>query len=116
MKYIKYFIKIKELTETHWNDLELNKKVYGFQIQKGTTWKKGLSKDQIREFENSVGFQLPEILRDYYTVMNGVNKKQINIYGSLGCEPLYSQNIYSFPDDIQAIKDVREWIYKANKM
>jgi hypothetical protein len=106
MKYIKDFIKIKELTENYWDNIELNKKIYGFQIQKGTKWKKGLSENQINEFENTMGFKFPEILRDYYTIMNGVDKRQINIFGSSGCEHLYSQNIYSFPDDIQAIKNL----------
>ena len=114
MKYIKDFIKIKYLTENHWNNIELNEMVYGFKIQKGTKWKKGLSENKIIEFENIMGFEFPEILKDYYTVMNGVDNKQINLFGNSGHEYSYSQIIYSFPDDIPAIKDLIKWIYEAN--
>ena len=86
MKYIKDFIRIKKLTENHWGNIELNEMVYGFQTQKGTKWKTGLSEDQIAEFENIMGFEFPEILKDYYTVMNGVDNKQINLFGNSGQE------------------------------
>ena len=114
MKYIKDFIKIKKLTENYWGNIELNEKVYGFQAQKGTKWKKGLSENQITEFENIMGFEFPEILKDYYTVMNGVDNQQINLFGNSGYEYSYSQTIYSFPDDIQTIKNLIKWIYETN--
>jgi hypothetical protein len=116
MKYIADFVKLKELTENYWDNVDLNKKIYGFQIQKGTKWKKGLSEDQINEFEKTMGFKFPEILRDYYTVMNGVDKEQINVFGNSGYKYSYSQNIFSFPDEIQIIKDLIMWIYEENKI
>ena len=116
MKYIDEFLKIKELTENYWNNIELKKGTYGFQVQKGTRWKNGLSKNEINEFENIMGFKFPEILEDYYTVMNGVDREQVNVYGNSGESYSYFQNIYSYPDDIETIKKLIKWIYEENKV
>jgi hypothetical protein len=49
MKYINEFKKIKELTENYWNNVKVDKNIYGFQIQQKTKWKNGLSKNEIIE-------------------------------------------------------------------
>jgi hypothetical protein len=116
MKCIDEFLKIKELTENYWNNIELENDIYGFQIQKRTKWKNGLSKNEIIEFENIMGFKFPEILEDYYTVMNGVDKEQINVYGNSGEPYSYSQNIYGYPNDIETIKKLTKWVYEENKI
>lgn len=46
--------------------------------------------------------------------MNGVDLPTINIYGSSGSEPTYSNNFYSYPKDLEAIKEQINWIYKSN--
>jgi hypothetical protein len=115
MKYINEFNKIKELTENYWNNIQLDKNIFGFQIQPQTKWKNGLSKNEIMEFENIMGFKFPEILFDYYTVMNGVDKNQKNLYGGK-CDPKYSKELYSFPDDVNKIKNLIQWIYEENKI
>ncbi|MHC6202141.1 hypothetical protein ACYULU_02990 [Breznakiellaceae bacterium SP9] len=93
----------------------MNKNIYGFQIQPQTKWKNGLSRNEIREFENTMGLKFPEILFDYYTVMNGINKDQKNLYGGK-YEPKYSTGLYSFPDDINEIKNLIQWIYEENEI
>jgi hypothetical protein len=62
-----------------------------------------------------MGFKFPEVLFDYYTVMNGVDKEQKNLYGGK-YEPEYSKNFYSFPDDINKINKLIQWIYEENKI
>jgi len=114
MKYINDFLKIKECSENIWNKKSINKQVYGFQIQRGTKWKKGLSENELLEFQNIMGFEFPEILRDYYSVMNGVDKDQINVFGNSGKKYSYSKSLYSFPDDLQIIKKLIQWIYEEN--
>ncbi|MDR0434573.1 MAG: hypothetical protein LBH21_05850 [Gracilibacteraceae bacterium] len=92
----------------------MNKKIYGFQIQKETKWKNGLSENQLAEFQGIMGYEFPEILRDYYTVMNGVDMDQINVYGNSGLPCAYSKILYSFPDEVNIIKDLIQWIYAEN--
>ena len=116
MKYIEDFVNIKEITENYWNSKSINKKVYGFQIQKGTKWNNGLSEQEIIEFQNIMGFEFPEILKDYYTVMNGVDKEQINVYGDSGEQYSYSKMLYGFPKDIQIMNDLIQWIYDENEI
>jgi hypothetical protein len=114
MKYINDFMEIKKLSEKNWGKKSIDKYIYGFQIQKDTKWKKGLSENEINEFQNIIGFEFPEILKDFYTVMNGVDKDQINVYGNSGEAYSYSKKLYSFPDDIQIIKELIQWIYDEN--
>ena len=40
MKYLKEFANIKEISEKYWENIAINNKIYGYQIQKGTKWKK----------------------------------------------------------------------------
>ena len=116
MKYIKDFIRIKKISEKYWKNITLNNNTYGFQIQRGTKWNDGLSENQLIEFQNNMGFEFPEMLKDYYTVMNGVDKEQINVFGNSGVQYSYSKILYSFPNDINIINDLIQWIYKANKI
>ena len=116
MKYLKDFIRLKKCTENYWNNKSIQEEIYGFQIQKGTKWNNGLSEEQIIEFQNIMGFEFPEILKDYYTVMNGIDKNQINVFGNSGEPYSYSKNIYGFPDDIKIIKDLIQWIYKEKEI
>jgi hypothetical protein len=96
MKYLKDFIRLKKCTENYWNNKSIQEEIYGFQIQKGTKWNNGLSEEQIIEFQNIMGFKFPEILKDYYTVMNGVDKNQINVFGNSGKPYSYSKKYIWF--------------------
>jgi len=116
MKYIVEFTNIKEISEKYWENITINNKIYGYQIQKGTKWKKGLSINQLEEYQNIMGFEFPEILKDFYTIMNGIDKEQVNIYGNSGYKYSYSKEFYSFPDDIKNIKKIIKLIYNENNI
>ena len=113
---IEFFEDLKSKSEEYWGMIELNENVYGFQTQKGTLWKKGLTEEQIASFENEVEIAFPEGLKNYYRVMNGVNQAAINIYGNSGEKPAYSNNFYSYPEDVEKIKEKIQWIYAAKNI
>ena len=114
MKYYKHFQNLKKWTEYLWSNIEIDHKIYGFQVQKETKWNKGLSREELIEFEKNIGFKFPEILLDYYKVMNGTDKDQINVYGNSGEDYSYKKLIYSFPDHVEEIKNLIQGIYYEN--
>ncbi|GHV24839.1 hypothetical protein AGMMS4952_01220 [Spirochaetia bacterium] len=59
MHHINSFTEIKLLTENLW-DRKKPDKMYGYQFQQKTKWKKGLSDDEIAAFENSMLIDHPE--------------------------------------------------------
>lgn len=93
-----------------WAEKELDNNVYGFQIQKGTGWNKGLNENEILEFERALGVSFPEVYKDYLRVMNGTDKDTINIYGNSGEPYAYGVGYYSFPKDVEVIKGRIKWV------
>ena len=113
---ISSFEKIKTLSEEKWKNLELEE-CWGFQIQKNSKWKDGLSENELNEFENQLGFKFPDSLKNFYRTMNGLNKPGINISGNLKNEiPTFRSTFYSFPNDLELIKEKIDWILDSNNI
>jgi len=110
---ISFFETIKRESEKFWADTLPNKGIYGFQIQQDSKWRSGLSDTELQEFENAVGFSFPTLLRNYYKTMNGLTKPGINLYGNSGTPPAFCSVFYSYPDDLQLIKENIDWNYEA---
>src|SRR5688572_18202983 len=110
-----FFITIKELSNKFWETASINQVIYGFQIQRGTKWKEGLTNKQLQEFESILGFTFPNPLRNYYTTMNGLDKPGINIYGNSGHSYTYRPVFYSYPGDLRIIKEYIDSIFEANQ-
>jgi hypothetical protein len=51
-----FFHWLKKESEKQWENIEINKVIYGFQLQKGTKWLPGLTDAQITEYEKLLGF------------------------------------------------------------
>ena len=113
---IEFFQDLKLKSEKYWETVKLDKDIYGFQTQQSTKWNKGLTAEQIDSLESEMGLKLTEGLRNYYSVMNGVNLESINIYGSSGEEQTYYSNFYSYPKDLDRIKEQCKWIYESNNV
>lgn len=113
MDEIDKFRKIKEQSEKLWEHITLDS-CYGFQIQEGSKWKEGLTDSQISSFEEEMGFSFSETLRNYYKVMNGLDKPGINVYGYSDVPFAYQPKFYSYPDDVELIKEYINWIFNAN--
>ncbi len=109
------FEKIKALSEKEWENIEYDE-CWGFQIQQNSKWRKGLNEIELNQFEQEIGFQFPNSLRNFYKTMNGLNKPGINFSGDLKSEPTFRSTFYSFPEDLEIIKDQINWILESNKM
>lgn len=113
---VSFFQEIKKISEEYWKESEINPKIYGFQIQKETRWREGLTDDKIAEFEQELGLSFSDSLKNFYRVMNGLSKPGINVFGSDGNDPSFQPIYYSFPDDLEEIKDSINWIYESNNL
>lgn len=113
---LEFFEIIKKLSNEYWENSEINTGVYGFQIQKDTKWRVGLSDNEINEFENELGYKFPTALRNFYATMNGLDKKGINVYGNSGEDYTYRPIYYSYPDDLEIIKESIQWVYEETNM
>ena len=111
---VEYFRAIKNLSEKYWSDIEINPNTYGYQIQKNSKWKQGLTEQQLKEFEKELAIEFPIELKNFYRVMNGLDKPGINVFGSNGDDPGYNPVYYSYPDDLEEIRENINWIYESN--
>jgi hypothetical protein len=113
---ISTFEELKKLSEKKWETEELTA-CWGFQIQKNSKWNDGLSEDQLNDFETQVGFKFSQPLRNFYRVMNGLNKPGINISGDLNTQsPTFRSVFYSYPKDLGLIKEQINWILESNEL
>jgi hypothetical protein len=113
---IDFFETVKRLSEKYWSTTDINKELYGFQIQKNTKWKDGLTDNQIADFEEHLKIEFPKGLRNFYKTMNGLDKPGVNVFGSDGNEHTFSPVYYSYPDDIEVIEEKIEWILESNNL
>ena len=107
----RFFSWLKKLSEKVWENVEPREGIFGFQTQRETKWIEGLFDEEIEEYESELGFVFPEIYKFYLRTMNGTDKPAINIYGD-GESVAYAPNYYSFPRDLEIIKDKIQWIYR----
>lgn len=111
-----FFETVKRQSEIYWATTDINKGLYGFQIQRNTKWKDGLTDNQIDDFEKKLNIKFSKGLKNFYKSMNGLDKPGINVYGNDGTEHTFSPVYYSYPDDIELIKEKIEWILEANNL
>ncbi len=111
---IEYFEKIKILSEKYWQETNINENLSGFQVQKESKWKDGLSENQLVDFQVKLNIEFPNELKNFYRTMNGLDKKGINVFGKNCFTPSLQPIYYSFPEDLELIKDKIEYVYKSN--
>jgi len=105
-----FFQWLKKMSEKFWENVEMKRGVFGFQTQKETKWLEGLLEEEITEYESELGFALPEIYKFYLRNMNGTDKPAVNNYGDSETAA-YASDYYSFPRDLEIVKDRIKWIY-----
>ncbi|WP_379968156.1 SMI1/KNR4 family protein [Epilithonimonas sp. UC225_85] len=103
---------IKQKSEAHWLKKELDV-CWGYQIQKGTTWRKGLSEKELEDFQNLINIKFPQSLKNFYLTMNGLDKLGINVNGGEE-KPTFYPTFYSYPEDIAIIKEQIEIAFSYN--
>ena len=108
-----FFTWLKAESEKLWGEKEIDGGMYGFQFQKGTKWLDGLTDDEIAEYEHEIGFKFPEIYKIYLRNMNGTDKQAINVYGESGEPYQHMVGFYSYPRDLEIVKDRINWILES---
>ena len=99
---------LKNATERKWSSLTIDPSIYGFQFQRGTRWMPGLSHEQIAGYEDVLGTKFPDDFRTFLGAMNGTDLPTLNVYGSSGVPPRQSPRVYSYPRDVEVVKQLIE--------
>jgi hypothetical protein len=99
-----FFVWFKETSEKQWEISEINRTLYGFQVQKGTKWLQGLSEHEIAKYERIMGFEFPEVYKVFLKHMNGTDKQTVNIYADCGVNYCYGVGFFSYPRDLELVK------------
>ena len=107
-----FIASFKQSTEGLWSALVINPGLYGFQFQKGTRWNPGLSEIQIDQYEKELGFGLSSDLRLFLRYLNGTDLPTVNVYGNCGEPHRTSEGIYSYPRDLEHVKNRMEDLVK----
>jgi hypothetical protein len=105
-----FLTELKHSTEKKWSTLTTDPSIYGFQFQRGTRWLPGLSEEQIAAYEDVLGTKFPNDFRSFLGAMNGTDLPIVNVYGSSGVPPRQSPGIYSYPRDVEIVKQLIEVI------
>ena len=101
---IESFEFIKQKSEDYWRKSSLQELCWGLQIQKNSTWKKGLTENELKDFQNTLGIEFPQSLKNFYLTMNGLENPGIDIHGGEE-KPSFGSTFYSYPDDIKIIQE-----------
>ena len=107
-----FFPWLKRTSDEYWDNVEIDRSIFGFQIQKGTKWLPGLSNEKIVEYEKEIGFSFPENYKVYLKHMNGTDRSTINVYGECGEPYRYGIGFYSYPRDLEMVRRRIKWIHE----
>lgn len=110
MLTLDFLKRFKADTESVWNARKLNPGIYGFQIQKETKWLPGLTSSEILEYEAVLGFSFPDDVKLFLGFMNGLDTPEINIYGNDGTPHANAYTFYSYPRDLESVKQMVSYI------
>ena len=112
---IESFKLLKKVTEKHWKKVEYME-CCGWQIQEGTTWRNGLTELELIDFQEQLGLVFPQSLKNYFMVMNGLDKLEIDFNGDLTQKPEFGRSWYAYPESIEEIKSTITWILEGNSV
>ena len=79
-------------------------------VQQGTRWNPGLSDEQIADYEVALGVHFPHDFKAFLREMNGTDLPTLNVYGYCGEPHRHSVGVYSYPRDLELIKERIEHI------
>jgi hypothetical protein len=109
-----FLTELKNATERMWSRQATNPSIYGFQFQHGTRWMPGLPDQKITAYEDIISTKFPLDFRTFLRAMNGTDLTTLNVFGSSGVAPLQSVGVYSYPRDVEVVKQLIE-IVRENR-
>jgi hypothetical protein len=99
-----FLAEFRQATEAEWHMKSINSKIYGFQFQRGTRWNPGLSGEGIADYERTLSVRFPNDFRAFLREMNGTDLPTLNVYAFCGEPHRESVGVYSYPRDIEIVK------------
>lgn len=108
-----FLARFKAATENKWRRTSIDRAIYGFQFVPETRWNPGLPEAAVREYEEVLAVRFPNDFRAFLGSMNGTDKERLNIYGSSGEPHRRWVGVYSYPRDLEMVRDLIEDI-RAN--
>jgi hypothetical protein len=105
-----FLMEFKRATEAEWSEKSINPTLYGFQFQRGTRWNPCLSDEMIREYESVLGVRFPHDFKAFLLEMNGTDLATVNVYGYCGEPHREWVGVYSYPRDLEIVKERIEHI------
>ena len=99
-----FLTQFKQATEAKWSEKSINPTLYSFQFQRGTRWNPGLSEEMLTEYESILGVRFPHDFKTFLRRMNGTDLATLNVYGLCGEPHRKSVGVYSYPRDIEIVK------------
>jgi hypothetical protein len=103
-----FLTELKHATEKKWSTLTIDPSIYGFQFERGTRWMPGLPEEQISAYEDVLCTKFPHDFRTFLGAMNGTDLPTLNVYGSSGIQPRQSLGVYSYPRDVEVVRQLIE--------
>ncbi|PYT96247.1 MAG: hypothetical protein DMG36_00800 [Acidobacteria bacterium] len=100
-----FLAEFKRATEAKWSKDLIDPTLYGFQFQRGTRWNAGLSDEQVTEYEGILRIRFPHDFRTFLREMNGTDLAMLNVSGACGEPQRESVGVYSYPRDIEVVKE-----------
>ncbi|RFM32792.1 SMI1/KNR4 family protein [Chitinophaga silvisoli] len=107
---IAFFEKIKAMTEKAWEEIDPADE-YGPRIPPGAKWNRGLTEEELKQFEQDMGFEFPLPLRNFYRTMNGLDK--VDTWVDEHNVHHYFTPFYAYPRDLDRIYSMISWIYES---
>ena len=101
-----FLFEFKRVTELRWQNASIDPRIYGFQFQPGTKWNPGLPPEAITGYEDVLQIRFPHDFRLLLAGMNGTDLPTLNVYGSSGEPHSQSTGVYSYPRDLEIVKQM----------
>ncbi|MFN3753921.1 hypothetical protein [Flavobacterium sp.] len=101
----------KTESQKYWVNVELEC-CDGLQIQPGTKWNKGLSENDLKDFQKKLGIEFTPSLKNYFKTMNGLDKLEIDINSYSG-DPEFGICMAKYPESINDIKNSVESVFES---
>jgi hypothetical protein len=102
---------LKSESQKYWVNVELEC-CDGLQIQPESKWNKGLSENDLKDFQKKLGIEFTPSLKNYFRTMNGLDKLEININSYSG-DLEYGICMAKYPESINEIKNWVESVFDS---
>jgi len=100
----------KRATESKWSNTSIDPAISGYQFKLGTRWNPGLSDELIARYEGVLGARFPGDFKAFLREMNGTDPSTLNVYSSTGHPHREWVGVYSYPRDLEIVKEMIEHI------